>query len=118
MKPNFSFLIFNFSFLLAASAIAQDLHVPREDVTGPKKEYSPYVEDHFPNRVFFGDTHLHTSWSTDAGMVGATVGPDGAYRVSRGETITAYSSWKVKLVRPLDFIVISDHAENLGLRSQ
>ena len=115
MKPNFSFFIFHFSFLLAASAIAQDLHVAEKDFISSKKEYSPYVDDHFPNRVFFGDTHLHTSWSTDAGMVGATVGPDKAYRVSRGETITAYSGWKVKLVRPLDFIVISDHAENLGL---
>ena len=112
---HFAFIIFGFSFYWTASAVAQDLHVAREDVKGPKKEYSPYVEDHFPNRVFFGDTHLHTSWSTDAGMVGATVGPDKAYRVSRGETITAYSGWKVKLVRPLDFIVISDHAENLGL---
>ena len=115
MKPNFSFFIFHFSFLLAASAIAQDLHVAEKDFKSSKKEYSPYVDDHFPNRVFFGDTHLHTSWSTDAGMGGATVGPDKAYRVSRGETITAYSGWKVKLVRPLDFIVISDHAENLGL---
>ena len=100
---------------MTTSAFAQDMHPPKEDVTGPKKEYSPYVEDHFPNRVFFGDTHLHTSWSTDAGMGGATVGPDEAYRVSRGETITAFSGWKVKLVRPLDFVVISDHSENLGL---
>ena len=100
---------------MATSAFAQDIVPDREDVQGPKKEYSPYVEHHFPNRVFFGDTHLHTSWSTDAGMVGATVGPDEAYRVSRGEAITAYSGLKVKLIRPLDFIVISDHAENLGL---
>jgi len=100
---------------MTTSAFAQDIHPAREDVVGPKKEYSPYVDDHFPNRVFFGDTHLHTSWSTDAGMGGATVGPDEAYRVSRGEAITAYSGWKVKLIRPLDFVVIADHAENLGL---
>ncbi len=97
------------------SAFAQDFHPPKENVKAPKKEYSPYVKDHFPNRVFFGDTHLHTSWSTDAGMVGATLGPDAAYRVSRGEEVTAYSGWKVKLIRPLDFLVVADHAENLGL---
>jgi len=34
------------------------------------------VGDHFANRVFFGDTHLHSSWSTDVGMAGATLGPD------------------------------------------
>lgn len=100
---------------MATSAFALDIHPAKEDVKPPKKEYSPYVEDHFPNRVYFGDTHLHTSWSTDAGMVGATLGPDEAYRVSRGEEVTAYSGWKVKLIRPLDFIVVADHSENLGL---
>ena len=68
--------------LLAAPAVGQDLLPAREDVAAPKAEYSPYADDHFPNRVFFGDTHLHTSWSTDAGMAGATLGPDEAYRVS------------------------------------
>jgi hypothetical protein len=65
----------------AAPALAQDVIPARENVPPPKPEYSPYADDHFPNRVFFGDTHLHTSWSTDAGMVGATLGPDVAYRV-------------------------------------
>lgn len=100
---------------MGASAFAQDLHIQQKDFKSPKIEYSPYVEDHFPNRVYFGDTHLHTSWSTDAGMVGASLGPDEAYRVSRGEEVTSHLGWKVKLIRPLDFIVVSDHAENLGL---
>jgi hypothetical protein len=95
--------------------LAQDMHPAREDVQPPKNEYSPYVDDHFPTNVYFGDTHLHTSWSTDAGMAGATLGPDEAYRVSRGEAVTAFSGWKVKLIRPLDFIVVADHSENLGL---
>lgn len=78
-------------------------------------EHSPYVYDHFPNRVFFGDTHLHTSWATDAVMACATLGPDEAYRVSRGEEVRSYLGWRVKLNRPLDFLVVADHAENLGL---
>ena len=101
--------------MVFSQSYAQDLHPIKEDVKPPKKEYSPYVGDHFPNQVFFGDTHLHTSWSTDAGMIGATLGPDEAYRVSRGEKVTSYSGYKVKLIRPLDFIVVADHAENLGL---
>jgi hypothetical protein len=100
---------------VSTQAVAQDIRPPREDVEQPQREYSPYVEDHFPNRVLFGDTHLHTSWSTDAGMAGATLGPDVAYRVSRGEEVTSHLGWRVKLIRPLDFIVIADHAENLGL---
>lgn len=79
------------------------------------KEYSPHIGADYPQNVYFGDTHLHSSWSTDAGMAGATLGPDEAYRVSRGDEITSHDGWKVKLVRPLDFVVLSDHAENLGL---
>ncbi len=111
-------LVFAFAALLAAHAapaLAQDVIPERENVRPPKAEYSPYVDDNFPNRVFFGDTHLHTSWSTDAGMAGATLGPDVAYRVSRGEEVTSHLGWRVKLIRPLDFLVVADHAENLGL---
>lgn len=48
-------------------------------------------------------------------MIGGTLGPDVAYRVSRGEVVTSHLGWKVKLIRPLDFVVVADHAENLGL---
>ena len=99
----------------AITASAQDLLPPSDLVTGPKAEYSPYAGDHFPNRVLFGDTHLHTSWSTDSGMAGGTLDQDDGYRVSRGEEVTSHLGWKVKLIRPLDFVVIADHAENLGL---
>lgn len=91
--------------------MAQDTPPPGDN----KVEYSPYPEKTFPNRVYFGDTHLHTSYSTDAGMVGNIRGPEDAYRLSRGEVITSSHGLKVKLSRPLDFVVISDHAENLGL---
>ena len=115
MKPLRIIFLFCLTFALNPNAFSQDLHPERKEFKPPPKEYSPYVDDHFPNRVYFGDTHLHTSWSTDAGLVGATLGPDEAYRVARGETVTSYAGWKVKLIRPLDFVVVSDHAENLGL---
>ena len=50
------------------AAFAQDFHPAKEDFKAPKKEYSPYVEDHFPNRVYFDDTHLHTSKVRDEPM--------------------------------------------------
>jgi len=80
-----------------------------------KVNYSPYPEKTFPNRVYFGDTHLHTSYSTDAGMIGNTLGPEDAYRFARGEAVTSSTGLPVRLQRPLDFLVIADHAENLGL---
>jgi len=89
-----------------------------QDVPGPADKkiiYSPYPSKTFPNRVYFGDTHLHTSYSADAGMAGAIVGPEDAYRFARGEEVKSNSGLPVKLSRPLDFLVIADHAENLGL---
>jgi len=103
-------------FLVAPALLpAQDYFPEDKGEAVPAEPYSPYVNDHFPTRVFFGDTHLHTSWSTDAGLAGATLGPDEAYRVARGEVVKSYSGQQVKLTRPLDFIVVADHAENLGL---
>ena len=81
----------------------------------PQNTYSPYNKDDYPKNVYFGDTHLHTSYSTDAGLFGAIKGPDTAYRFAKGEVVTSSTGSKTKLNRPLDFLVISDHAENLGL---
>ena len=81
----------------------------------PEVEYSPYIQHDFPNQVFFGDTHLHTAYSADAGLVGATTTPDDAYRFAKGETVTSSNGVPARLQRPLDFLVVADHAENLGL---
>lgn len=77
--------------------------------------YSPYVDQTHPKQVFFGDTHVHTAFSADAGFAGNRLLPDHAYRFARGETIISSFGIPAKLQRPLDFLVISDHAENLGL---
>ena len=84
-------------------------------IQAAKKEYSPYLNYNYPDKVFFGDTHLHTSYSTDAGMFGTTIGPDEAYRFAKGEVVTSSTGVPSRLLRPLDWLVISDHAENLGL---
>jgi len=94
---------------------AQDFRPPAEAVKTPQKSYSPFADEHFPQNVFFGDTHLHSSWSTDAGMAGATLGPDEAYRVAQGGEVKSHNGYRIKLKRPLDFLVLADHAENLGL---
>src|SRR5450432_565430 len=77
-----------------------------------KRPYSPYAERHFPTRPFFGDTHLHTGFSMDAGVAGCRLNPRDAYRFARGEQIMASSGQPVKLSRPLDFLVVSDHSDN------
>ena len=91
-----------------------------ENIPGAQKIYSPYVartteNANFAEGVYWGDTHLHTSYSTDAGMVGATLTPEDAFRFAMGEEIISNTGQRVRLIRPLDFLVVSDHAENMGL---
>ncbi|MCU0855515.1 MAG: DUF3604 domain-containing protein, partial [Rhodobacteraceae bacterium] len=79
-----------------------------------RRAYSPAVNRTFPTRPLFGDTHLHTAVSLDAGVSGARLTPADAYRFARGEQITASSGQPVKLTRPLDFLVVADHSDNMG----
>jgi hypothetical protein len=79
-----------------------------------QKHYSPYAGRNFPTQVFWGDTHLHTGMSMDAGAFGARLEPEDAYRFARGEELTSSTGLKVKLDRPLDFLVVADHSDNMG----
>ena len=102
---------------LSLNTFAQD--VPRltdEQIKNLKSiDYSPYPQQKFPNKVYFGETHLHTSFSTDAGMVGNTLGPEDAFKIARGEPFVSSMGVPGQLSRPFDFVVITDHSENLGL---
>ncbi|EED31153.1 conserved hypothetical protein [gamma proteobacterium NOR5-3] len=83
--------------------------------TATRSDFSPYVSATTPNRLLWGDTHLHTSFSSDAALLGNTLGPDEAYSFARGKPVTSSSGLRLRLLRPLDFLVIADHSENLGL---
>jgi hypothetical protein len=74
------------------------------------------AQDQFPTEVYFGDTHLHTSFSPDAYLMGnRTTSPDTAYRYAKGlPTVHPYHQAKIQIGTPLDFLVVSDHAEYMG----
>jgi hypothetical protein len=95
-------------------ASPQDRVITVEDFE-TQKVYSPYVGRAYPDRVLFGDTHFHTNLSFDAGLVGTTLGVHEGYRFARGEKVISNSGLPVQLIRPLDFLVITDHAELIGL---
>ncbi|WP_429820568.1 DUF3604 domain-containing protein [Ensifer sp. B1-9] len=102
---------------LTSPTVAQDAGVPSADdlaKTLQKPAYSPYANREYPTRPFFGDTHLHTSFSMDAGAFGAQLGPKDAYRFARGEQVMSNTGQPAKLSRPLDFLVVSDHSDNMG----
>ena len=106
-------------FLLATSILAAGAPAFAQELVGMRAdsdaEYSPYLQEDFPNQVLFGDTHLHTAYSADAGLIGATTTPDDAYRFAKGEQVMSSHGVAAQLQWPLDFLVVSDHAENLGL---
>jgi hypothetical protein len=99
----------------ADSAMGTDFAVDRDNAPVLRESYSPFVGDDHPDRVFWGDSHLHASYSYDAGLVGNTLGPNEAYRFAKGEQVISATRVPAKLVRPLDWIVIADHAETLGV---
>ncbi len=83
-----------------------------------RKAYSPYAGKQYPTQVYFGDTHHHTANSGDAFMAGDRLTPEQSYRFARGEEVVSSTGIPVRLSRPMDFLVVSDHAEGLGLMFQ
>ena len=104
------------AFVLSSTTYAQ-LPPPTNDVGDvfpSQKHYSPYAGRSFPTQVFWGDTHLHTGNSLDAGAFGARLLPEDAHRFARGEELTSSTGQQVKLSRPLCFLVVADHSDNMG----
>ena len=103
--------------LAAEEAVTTDIGTFDKATAGEafkKPPYSPYAGHNFPTRPLFGDTHLHTSFSMDAGAFGARLGPRDAYRFAKGQELTASSGQPAKLSRPLDFLVVTNHSDNMG----
>ncbi len=69
-----------------------------------------------PEQVYFGDLHLHTRYSNDASTFGTTRTPDDAYRYAKGEAIPHLGGIEIQLTTPLEFLAVTDHAENIGRR--
>jgi hypothetical protein len=102
-----------------ATVLAQDAGQHDAEQVGKafptKPPYSPYAGRAYPTRPLFGDTHLHTAFSMDAGAFGARLAPADAFRFARGEEVTSNTGQPVKLSRPLDFLVVADHSDGFGL---
>ena len=105
-------------FLAAFPVAAQDTGIANAETLSAAytgKAYSPYAKRAFPERPLWGDTHLHTSLSMDAGLFGNRLSPRTAYRFARGEQVVSSTGQVVRLSRPLDWLVIADHSDGMGL---
>ncbi len=85
-----------------------------EKAHASKPGHSPYAGRNFSTLPLFGDTHLHTAVSMDAGAFGARLTPSDAYRFARGEQVVSNTGQPAKLFRPLDFLVVADHSDGMG----
>ena len=90
----------------------------RKPVEAKKPDYSPYPDQKFPNRVYWGVAHVHTGYSFDSGMFGVTTTPDDLFRVARGGEVVLDNGQRFKQDRPLDWVSITDHAEYMGISDQ
>jgi len=113
---NFIRLFFSCLILASTSLFAQDPVPDKQGLKGafPGRPYSPPAARDFPMQVLWGDTHVHTAMSMDAGAFGARLSPKDAFRFARGEELISSTGQPVKLVRPLDFLVVADHSDNMG----
>ena len=106
------------TLIIAQPATALDAGTPSPDLfnnayTG--KVYSPYAKRGFPEQPLWGDSHLHTDLSMDAGLFGNRLPPREAYRFARGEEVVSSTGQAVRLSRPLDWLVIADHSDGMGM---
>ena len=96
---------------------ASDAGKPTKDMLSNSytgKVYSPYAQRGIPERPLWGDSHLHTALSMDAGLFGNRLSPRDAYRFARGEQVVSSTGQAVRLSRPLDWLVVADHSDGMG----
>lgn len=105
-------------FTLSTTVSAQEMEASDGQLNSLFPEgvpYSPYADRTFPERPLWGDSHLHTALSMDAGGFGNRLGLDEAYKFARGQQVTASSGQEVRLARPLDRLAITDHSDGMGM---
>ena len=93
-----------------------EMDQPAEPVTqaAPSAPVPAPATPEFPREAYWGDTHVHTGWSADAGMDGAITTPEDAYRFALGETVKSNTGMDAKLERPFDWFLVSDHSDGMG----
>ncbi len=103
---------------VAAAQTTPPGETARKPIEAKKPDYSPYPDQSFPDRVYWGVAHVHTGYSFDAGMFGITLTPEDLLKVARGGEAVVDNGQRFKLDRPLDWIAITDHAEYMGVADE
>ena len=83
-----------------------------------EKTESVYTTTEYPTEILWGDTHLHTTNSLDARVLGVTLDAANSYAFARGDEVVTSTGQNAQLARPLDFLVVSDHSDAMGVVNQ
>ncbi|MEH6592383.1 MAG: DUF3604 domain-containing protein [Halioglobus sp.] len=76
--------------------------------------YSPYADVKYPTQLLFGETHVHSALSADAGGGGTRLMPRDVYRFAAGEQVVSNTGQAVRLARPFDFFALTEHTDGMG----
>ena len=115
LRPNARVLVGLMACVLLAGCSRKEAEPAATAPAAPTGVAAAPATPDYPTRVYFGDTHLHTALSMDAGASGTALLPADSYRFAKGEEVTGASGQKAKLSRPLDFLVVADHSDQMGL---
>ena len=100
--------VFTLGLALTAAAADADRSGGPPAVVGTPKERAE-------ERVYFGDLHLHTAFSFDAYLFKTTATPEDAYGFAQGKPLKGPNGGVSTIDRPLDFLAVTDHSENMGV---
>jgi hypothetical protein len=104
-----------YSTFIVACGDTQNKALDTSNSDLPSSTNNTIATTQYPEKVFWGDQHVHTSWSGDAGAAGTTLGPEQALRFAKGESVKSNSGQIAKLSRPLDWVAITDHSDGMGM---
>lgn len=114
MKLETSLPFLGFSALLFLSACKEEAKIAA-DSAPDGTEQAEAIEPNPLKEVYWGDTHVHTGWSMDAGLDGAITSPTDAYRFALGQTVKSNSGLDAKLKYPYDWFMVTDHSDGMGV---
>jgi len=115
---NSLFLLCLFQYACSTDANKSNSPTTDTDTATKTKEQAQLTNSNADKNAYFGDLHIHTSWSFDAFVFNVKIDPDDAYRFGKGEAIDHIGGRKIKIKRPLDFMAVTEHAEYMGLYLQ
>ena len=122
MKTNLARWIFVLLALLGVGMLVscKKSEAPSQTAqTGAQPPAEERVERNPDRNAYFGEEHIHTSWSVDAWLMGNRItGPDDALKYAQGQTIKHPLGYDIKIDTPMDFMGVTDHSEYVGVTKE